>query len=59
MAVRLKGVEPKHLPALLNAMRKAGRLLHGDVSLIVGSDPLPTILLYGEDLVPDNETQEK
>lgn len=50
LVIKLEGVEEHHVPPLIIAMRKAGRLLHGDAMLIAGSDPPPTITMFGEDL---------
>jgi hypothetical protein len=54
LRIRLEGVNETHLPALIEMMRKAARLVHADVCLIVGKDPLPTIEVYGEDLSQEN-----
>lgn len=58
MEVKVAGASEKHLPALIRALQKAGRLLHADAMMILG-DPPPEILLYGEDFVDDENTQEK
>ena len=50
LVIRLEGVREEHLPRLIHTMQKAGRLLHGDAMLLVGGDPPPEIILYGEDL---------
>lgn len=51
LVIKLEPVQESNLPDLIEALRKAGRLLHTDVCLIVGREPLPEIVMYGEDLV--------
>lgn len=53
LVVRFDHVSDRHLPVLIEAVRKGGRQLHADAMLILGDNPPPEVVLVGEDLVAD------
>jgi len=59
VVIKLEKVEERHLPALIEAMQKGGRVLHADAMFIFGSDPPPHIVMYGEDLAHDENAGQR
>lgn len=53
LVVRFNHVQESNLPDLIKAVQIGGRSLHASAMLILGDNPAPEILCYGEDLVDD------
>lgn len=53
LVIKLDRISDRHLPPLIEAIRKGGRQLHADAMLILGDNPPPEVVLVGEDLVAD------
>lgn len=53
LVIKLDRISGRHLPPLIEAIRKGGRQLHADAMLILGDNPPPEVVLVGEDLVAD------